>query len=565
MAGAGSPPVWPAPMSTAGAARNSGWGADGGGGLGGLLRAWLEKATRAGWPIVLPLAGAYLLLNPTSGDLAAATYRSQLFSAEGFLIWDNHWYGGHYLPAYSLLSPALGALIGPRTVLVASGIAIALLFSVVTRRWFTPAAVRASAIWMGVGIAIGLLAGQVTYELGLAVGMAALVAWQYDRWVVAAALAVVCSLCSPVAGLFLALAAVTVALVSAAPQRRVRGLALAGFAMVPIGILAILFPEGGAEPFPTENALYAVALLALIIAVLPREQRALRVGAALYAAGCVLAFAVASPLGGNALRLGTLFAGPLVAAALWEHRRRLLFAMAPLLVLVLVGESSGALVASIGEPSATPGFYAPLLDRLLGHRPWSTDTPLRIEVPFTRGHWESVWVAPYVSLARGWERQLDVRFNSIFYGEQLDAKDYRSWLVENGVSFVALPNAPLDESSLAEATLISKGLPYLREVGHSSNWRLYAVTDPGPMASGGATVTALGANYFTLAVPRAGSYDVRVRYTPDWELGSGAGCVTQAPGDWTRVTTATAGDVYVRTGFALGQLAGEGPRCRLGG
>ena len=34
--------------------------------------------------------------------------------ALGFTLWDNSWYGGHHLPAYSLLAPALGALLGPR-------------------------------------------------------------------------------------------------------------------------------------------------------------------------------------------------------------------------------------------------------------------------------------------------------------------------------------------------------------------------------------------------------------------------------------------------------------------
>ena len=47
-------------------------------------------------------------------DLAAAGYRSDLFARVGFTLWDNGWYGGHHLLAYSLLAPALGALIGPQ-------------------------------------------------------------------------------------------------------------------------------------------------------------------------------------------------------------------------------------------------------------------------------------------------------------------------------------------------------------------------------------------------------------------------------------------------------------------
>ena len=52
----------------------------------------------------------YVLAAPPSADLAAAGYRSELFARAGFTIWDNGWYGGHHLPAYSLLAPAFGAL-----------------------------------------------------------------------------------------------------------------------------------------------------------------------------------------------------------------------------------------------------------------------------------------------------------------------------------------------------------------------------------------------------------------------------------------------------------------------
>ena len=46
---------------------------------------------------------------PSSADLAAQTFRSDLFSSHGFLLWNDYWYGGHYLPGYSVLFPPLGA------------------------------------------------------------------------------------------------------------------------------------------------------------------------------------------------------------------------------------------------------------------------------------------------------------------------------------------------------------------------------------------------------------------------------------------------------------------------
>ena len=68
------------------------------------------------------LSLAYLIVSPPAGDLAAATYRSELFARVGFTLRDNGWYAihGHYLPGYSLLSPALGALLGVRVVLALS-------------------------------------------------------------------------------------------------------------------------------------------------------------------------------------------------------------------------------------------------------------------------------------------------------------------------------------------------------------------------------------------------------------------------------------------------------------
>ena len=72
---------------------------------------WLGRPPA--WLLTAAMAVTYLILAPSSPDLAAASYRSDLFSRVGFSLWDNSWYGGHHLPAYSLLAPALGALLGP--------------------------------------------------------------------------------------------------------------------------------------------------------------------------------------------------------------------------------------------------------------------------------------------------------------------------------------------------------------------------------------------------------------------------------------------------------------------
>src|SRR5206468_5165444 len=137
-------------------------------------------------------------------------------------------------------------------------------------------------------------------------------------------------------------------------------------------------------------------------ALLPREQRALRAGAALAAAACLVAFAVPTPLGGNAARLGALFAGPLLACVpLGGRRRTIALAAVPLLAYWQLMPPVRDAVVAAGDPSTRASYYAPLAAEL-ARRPLG-----RVEVPFTRSHWEARYLAGRVPLARGWERQLD--------------------------------------------------------------------------------------------------------------------------------------------------------------
>ena len=66
------------------------------------------------WLVVSALAIIYLVMAPLSADHAAQTFRTELFELSGPTVWNNYWFGGHYLPTYSLLSPPLGAWIGFR-------------------------------------------------------------------------------------------------------------------------------------------------------------------------------------------------------------------------------------------------------------------------------------------------------------------------------------------------------------------------------------------------------------------------------------------------------------------
>ena len=128
------------------------------------------------WAFTAAFGLLYVLVAPVSTDLAAAGYRSELLARAGFTVWDNGWYGGHHLPAYSLLAPALGALIGVQLLAAVSMTLATALFTRLLDGAFPARATRVASLWFAFGAAIGLLANRVPFDLGLAIGMGALVA-----------------------------------------------------------------------------------------------------------------------------------------------------------------------------------------------------------------------------------------------------------------------------------------------------------------------------------------------------------------------------------------------------
>src|SRR5207302_646989 len=85
-------------------------------------------------------------------------------------LWDNSWYGGHHLPAYSVLAPALGAAIGPQLLAAISMTAATALFAMLIDGLFPSRATRIASAWFAVGPAISLPSGRVPFGLGLLPG-----------------------------------------------------------------------------------------------------------------------------------------------------------------------------------------------------------------------------------------------------------------------------------------------------------------------------------------------------------------------------------------------------------
>jgi hypothetical protein len=505
-------------------------------------------------------ATVYVIVSPPSFDLAAHELRAKLFSAEGFGIWNNLWYAGHHTPGYSVLFPPLSAALTPQLVAAIAATATAALFEPLARRHFGEDA-WLGAVWFGAATAVSLYTGRLAFAFGLLPAVGCALALQRERWWLAASCAVLTALASPVAALFAALVAAAFGLGAYVRDRDRRrtliGLGVAAAALVPVLLLAIAFPEGGSEPFMfwTLWPIPVIAIVALL--ALPKEEVTLRIGIVLYAVACIAAYLISSPVGSNAARLGALMAGPL-AALIWWRRQPWLLAAAALPLLYLQWQPPVRDVSrSANDPSAASRYYRPLLAFLERQ----SGPPFRVEIPFTGFHWEAYVVAQRFPLARGWERQLDIKYNHLFYGGALTPETYHAWLRELAVRFVAVADdVKLDYSAHRETALIDAGLAYLKLVATPDHWHVYAVADATPIVQGAARLRAYGADSLTMRATRAGTAYVRVHFTPYWAIGEGSGCV-EPWGDFTKLALKQAGPVKLVIRFSVGRIRATSPRC----
>ncbi|WP_343448805.1 hypothetical protein [Micromonospora oryzae] len=512
------------------------------------------------------LGTAYLLLPRMGSDLSAQVARADFFAAHGAALVDFRWYGGIHPLGYSLVSPPVMAVLGVRVTGVLALVASAAALAALLVRTRVPRPLLGSLVGV-LTIAGNLVSGRVTYGLGVAFGLAALLALTIPTSVspgrrrlrvgLAVAAALLASATSPVAGLFVGLAGAALLLT----RRYGDGLALAVGAAVPLAVTGLLFGEGGWMNISRTDTVRAV-LTSLLVAALV-AYRPVRVGALLSAGGVLLASVVHTPVGLNATRLVVMFALPLLAAAARlpaPAARRVPpglrrggvagVALAALLAAVCWWQPPvvPADLRSVGDPTSDPAYFAPLRAELA--RRGLTG---RVEVPPTRNYWEAALLGD-VPLARGWLRQADVDRNPLFFcqvpgaegtGVPLTAASYRDWLADNAVQYVAVPDAPLSWVGRPEVELVDKGLPYLAEIWSTAHWRLYAVADPAPLvAPPGAFVEQDGAS-LTLRALGAGTIQVRVRYSR-WLRVDGRAMIAPG-GEWTVVSVPNAG-VYRITG-----------------
>ena len=489
------------------------------------------------------------VLQPRTADLAAQVYRTGLFERAGWILWDNSWYGGHHVPGYSLLTPWLMSHAGIGVTGAVAAAVTAVAFAAIVRPlrphgWLWPTA------WVAWAAAGDLLIGRVTYSVGLALAMLAVLALTRGRRELAACgLGVLCAAASPVAGLFLVL---TLAVWWTVARGRAI-LAVAGCsAAVTVGC-ALLFGDGGVQPYALGAAALAVAITMALRWGLADDALLARRALLTYALAATASCLLPTPMGSNIARLGVAFALPVALLA----RRRVGRGYLGLLGLGasawLVFAPATEIAKSINAPETQAAYYAPLLVQLQRR----ATAPGRVEVVPSRTRWESVYVGSRYPLARGWETQLDRARNELFYVPGLAGLRYLRWLRANAVRFVAVSRAPKERWGRAEGALVRRGVAGLRLAWSSHDWQLYAVDAPWPLASG-ARVTRVGADSVVLRAVRA-DVVLRVRWSRFWDGGPGV-CIARRPDGFMDLTVRRPGRRVVLRASPM-SLVRSSPGC----
>lgn len=473
-------------------------------------------------------------------DYPAQIYRVDLVRRHGLALWSANWYGGHHTPGYGLVFPWVASYTGLAVPAIASTVGSVVLLLRLLRRALLPHVALGASVFAFLML-VNLYEGRLPFALGVFFGLLAVTFAESRRWVLAALGTLLATLSSPLAGAFVALALAAWVLVQ--PRTRLRdllrhpGVWLAALAVAPTVVFAVWFPQGGWFPYRGAELILALAAGVLVWWLLPDRLASVRWGFTLAAVVAVPLYFVPNPMGGNLSRLAVIGA-PILFSAPWS--RPLMHLVVGLTLVFWQARPLLYLPERLEDPSSKVEYHQPLIDAVSAF----SDGPVRIEIPFTQSHWEAAYVAPELPLARGWERQLDHKFNQVLYEEDLDHTAYREWLVDNGVSFVAIPDVPLESSAQREADL-AKDAPYLRLVWRNENWHLYEVLGSPGLLTGPGRLLEVTGDTVRIGVDDPGLFTLRVRYSSHLAVADGRGCVAETSDGWTIVRAYRRGVIQV--------------------
>ncbi len=457
----------------------------------------------------------------SGGDLAAQDAWAEFVGRHPDSAYNLAWYGGMHPVSYSVVSPYLMSVLGVRTTMMIAGtvsaglLTLILMRSRAVRRPLYPAVAGVFALLCNA------ISGRVTFGLGMAFALGATAVvfcwpyrWRYKRWakaLCAAPLAGLATAASPVAGLFVGLVAVALFLQKRRPGAYALGLAPAAV----VGLSAWLFPFSGTQPMTFASTTLPFLFSAFVYFLVPRQWVTVRITAAVYGLSVLLVWIISSQIGSNITRLAMLFAGVALLAALpfAAPKSRRWYAI----VVAFAGFTTWIGIKTVDDiihtqPAASwARELAPLVNQLqvVGAEKG------RVEVVPARSHREASALAPYVNLARGWNRQADMERNPLFYDDTLNSANYHEWLKRWAVHYVVLPKGEPDgDGGERERALVQRGMPYLKQIWGDANWQLFAVKAPTPLADPPAAVERAEQGELTIKVKQAGRVLIRIPYSP---------------------------------------------------
>lgn len=494
------------------------------------------------------------------GDLAAQDFWATAAHRFPGSAYNFAWYGGMHVPSYSIGSPYLMAWVGVRTTMmtaatIASGLTALLIAGTgrVRRPWI-PSLVAAVA-WFGNSIS-----GRATFTLGMMFALGAVLAvfvwpasrrgrdWRHSlgRITIVVLLSVLATFGSPVAGFFLGLVAAGLWLTAETfepgtglrerlrtvmhrlfVRRREAAYCLGIPPLVVVALCAVLFPFSGIQPMHWDSVILPALMGLFVWMVAPTDWRAVRATALVYVVAVLAAWLIPTEIGTNVTRLGLIYGGVALVSSLCSGQARNPFALMPWVRWVprwvfVLGTALTALIWQTTQatsdavhskpPAAFTSDRHPIVEELREHHA----NLGRVEVVPSRSHIEAAVLAPYFTLARGWNRQADVKRNSLFYSsaKPLTAREYHYWLERWAVSYVVVPPGAIDPASQAEANLIARDPGYLKLIWSDSNWQLYRVLDPTPLVSPPGTLLKIDEAHMRIRVAHAGRVRIRMLYSP---------------------------------------------------
>ncbi|MBG7700909.1 MULTISPECIES: hypothetical protein [Streptomyces] len=457
----------------------------------------------------------------SGGDLAAQDAWAEFVGRHPDSAYNLAWYGGMHPVSYSVVSPYLMSVLGVRTTMMIAGTVSAGLLTTVLIR---SRSVR-NPLWASLAGVFAFLcnaiSGRVTFGLGTMFALGSVAAvfcwphrWRFKRWakaLVAAPLAALATMASPVAGLFVGLVAVALFLQKRRPGAWALGLAPSAV----VAVSAWLFPFSGTQPMGFGSVVMPLSYGLLCLFLVPKEWVTVRLTAAVYSVAVVLVWLISSQIGSNISRLPMMFAGAALIAALPytvpKSRKWYVTVLAFLGFVGWLGFKSVDDIIHTTPAASWARELAPLVNELqkVGAEKG------RVEVVPARSHREASALAPYVNLARGWNRQADMERNPLFYDDTLNSANYHEWLQRWAVHYVVLPkDNPDGDGGERERQLLRRGMPYLKQVWGDANWQLFKVTDPAPLAEPNAVVDRAEQGEMTLRVSKAGRILIRIPYSP---------------------------------------------------